>query len=70
MVLLVALFGQIVWLSLAIVPGGKDMSASRAVGTDLRMAVLTSTDVADGVFEEYVVWVVIVAKPLPDTSAA
>ena len=28
MVLLVALFGQIVWLSLAIVPGGTDMSAS------------------------------------------
>jgi hypothetical protein len=34
------------------------------------MAVLTSTDVADGVFEEYVVWVVIVAKSLLDTSAA
>jgi len=27
-VLLVALFGQIVWLSLAIVPGGTDMSAN------------------------------------------
>ena len=32
------------------------------------MAVLTPTDVGDGVFEEYVVWVVIVAKPLLDTS--
>ncbi|SEB33031.1 hypothetical protein SAMN04490239_0628 [Rhodococcus koreensis] len=38
------------------------MSAYRSVGTELRVVVVTSTGVADGVFEQYVVWVVIVAK--------